>query len=126
LAAALPTSLCLAREPIVSIVVRFVFGFTIISINPGLPIVERTIHLVLVLNENIGADRLSCVQMAAASPVGGIMDVALAFVFCGLRIRTQRTRQRRNRRPRALTDDLSALNIGFEWLAQKPSFFFIS
>src|SRR5437868_12699917 len=69
--------------------------------------IERPVYLVLVLRENVGADGLGRFQVAAAAPIGGVVDVARTVILCCLRIRAQRPRQNRRR---ALTDHLVRRN----------------
>jgi hypothetical protein len=58
-------------------------------------IVERPVDLVLILHEDIRADGFPGFEIAAAAPVGGVVGVARALVFRGLRVGAQRPREGR-------------------------------
>jgi hypothetical protein len=66
-------------------------GITKFAIDSALRKVDWPIRFVLVFHENVRTDGASALHIAAAGPVGGIMNVALPCVVRRLRIRAQRT-----------------------------------
>ena len=52
-------------------------GIAEFTINSALRIVEWSVHFVLVFHEDVRTDSASALHIAAAGPVGGIMNVAL-------------------------------------------------
>jgi hypothetical protein len=72
------------------IVITIIPGFTLegteFRLDPGLCKIEGTVYFVLILREDVWADRFPCLYVATASPIGGVMEVAVAFVLRRLRV----------------------------------------
>src|SRR3982751_1615157 len=59
------------------------------------PIVEWPVYLVLVFHNDVGTYGFAGFQIAAAGPIGGVVNVARTVILCRLRIGTQWARQNR-------------------------------
>src|SRR3954451_5221718 len=92
------------RSTIAVVVAGYASALAKTRVDSTFRIVEPRVYLVLVFHENIGAYGFARFQIAAAGPIGGVVDVARPLVVRRLRIRTQRPRQNRRR---TLTDHLA-------------------
>ena len=72
---------------VIMIIPGFAFEGTEFRLDPCLRKIEWTVYFVLILRENVWADRFPCLYVATASPIGGVMEVAVAIVLRRLRVR---------------------------------------
>src|SRR5262249_46547678 len=86
---------------VVGVVVPHPMAFTDFFVNACASKIEFSIHLVLVLHKHIGTDSGMGFEIAAASEVGGVVNVAASLVDRGLGIGAEGTRAAGGRRGRA-------------------------